>query len=454
MTQKDQSNNNNSNSEPQVLKQADALHETITKCLQMLKITYIEKEIFNFFVREKTTDIDTTITTATTITTLKQINTYGIWLVALNAIADFCIENKYILSQSQIYDFLTIAVTTSVKEEERIRIRIIDNIIFELLYKDIMVNYQSSEDWLKIAFPKIIVDMVSVLAKEIDMEGNKISRYNIESYYQTRKGKYINSRSSKTKTAAAAAVKIPTATTATATAATIADLSIYKNKEIEQEIEKETEQHQSNNTLSLPLLSSKSKSKLQKTSSSSSVSSVLISPYITSNEKREIIENLHKITNRSKESLELSFGKLHRSDIIRLKHLCINSTKLQRYYKLINKRSSIEEKAGGGDQEEGKEEREKEKYKEYHQRQKQFKSELEKDTGRKLSDYQVYHAANSIKKYKLYIENVLDAKFLPYGSFGINHIKHNLEYGYQLAGIIQSKKRRNPSFSSSIGDPC
>jgi hypothetical protein len=46
MTQKDQSSNSNSNSEPQVLKQADVLHETITKCLQMLKITYIEKENF------------------------------------------------------------------------------------------------------------------------------------------------------------------------------------------------------------------------------------------------------------------------------------------------------------------------------------------------------------------------------------------------------------------------
>jgi hypothetical protein len=41
----------------------------------------------------------------------------------------------------------------------------------------------------------------------------------------------------------------------------------------------------------------------------------------------------------------------------------------------------------------------------------------------------------------MYIENVLDGKFEPHGSYGINHVKHNLEYGYQLTGLIQSKRR-------------
>lgn len=74
--------------------------------------------------------------------------------------------------------------------------------------------------------------------------------------------------------------------------------------------------------------------------------------------------------------------------------------------------------------------------------QQKFKVALEKDTGRKLSDFQLQHAANSIRKARLYIENVLDRKFVPHGSYGINHTKHNLEYGYLIVGLMQPSRKR------------
>ena len=49
---------------------------------------------------------------------------------------------------------------------------------------------------------------------------------------------------------------------------------------------------------------------------------------------------------------------------------------------------------------------------------------------------------NSIRKARQYIENVLDSKFVPHGSYGINHTKHNLEYGYQLIGVMQPSRRK------------
>jgi hypothetical protein len=94
-----------------------------------------------------------------------------------------------------------------------------------------------------------------------------------------------------------------------------------------------------------------------------------------------------------------------------LRHLCENYGKLQKYCELI------------------------------HGSERKFKVELQKDIGRKLSQHQLQRAANSIKQAKTYIENVLDGKFEPHGSYGINHVKHNLEYGYQLTGLIQSKRR-------------
>jgi benzoyl-CoA reductase/2-hydroxyglutaryl-CoA dehydratase subunit BcrC/BadD/HgdB len=72
-----------------------------------------------------------------------------------------------------------------------------------------------------------------------------------------------------------------------------------------------------------------------------------------------------------------------------------------------------------------------------------FKKEVEKELGRKLTDNQLQHAINSIKKGRTYIEKMLDGKFVAHGTHGINHVKHNLEYGYQLMGLLEPRKRRS-----------
>jgi hypothetical protein len=56
--------------------------------------------------------------------------------------------------------------------------------------------------------------------------------------------------------------------------------------------------------------------------------------------------------------------------------------------------------------------------------------------------YQLTRAANSIKRAQIYIENILDNKFMLDSSHVINHIKHNLEYGYQLMNLIERTRRR------------
>jgi hypothetical protein len=135
-------------------------------------------------------------------------------------------------------------------------------------------------------------------------------------------------------------------------------------------------------------------------------------------EKLDILDSLSKITNRSKRDLEGSISKLQKTDIIRIRDLCRNYDKLQKYTKMIMTKGDSPEK------------------------QQKFKIALEKDIGRELSDFQLQHAANSIKKAKQYIENVLDRKFIPHGSYGINHTKHNLEYGYLIVGLMQSSRKR------------
>jgi hypothetical protein len=125
----------------------------------------------------------------------------------------------------------------------------------------------------------------------------------------------------------------------------------------------------------------------------------------------DLVENLVYITDRSKKDLERSLVSLQAADVKKITDLSLNYKRLQKYGKLPSSSA--------------------------------FKKEVEKELGRKLTDNQLQHAVNSIRKVRIYIENVLDGKFVPHGTHGINHIKHNLEYGYQLMGLMEPKKRRS-----------
>lgn len=126
----------------------------------------------------------------------------------------------------------------------------------------------------------------------------------------------------------------------------------------------------------------------------------------------EIVENLMHMTSRSRKELERSLAGLPSMDIKKITDLSLNYKRLQKYNKLLSTPDA-------------------------------FKKEVEKELGRKLTDNQLQHAINSIRKSKSYIENILDGKFLPHGTHGINHVKHNLEYGYQLMGLMEPRKRRS-----------
>src|ERR671930_1932981 len=57
----------------------------------------------------------------------------------------------------------------------------ISNVILKM-YRDIMGNYDS----LKSNYPRIIVDVISILNKGVDTKGTKVNPINIEKYYQSR----------------------------------------------------------------------------------------------------------------------------------------------------------------------------------------------------------------------------------------------------------------------------
>jgi len=358
------------------------MKERLTRCLQLLKIDHnnqISKTAFELI--EKTASDQSKKTQ------------YGEWITALNAIAGSCVLNQQILSQSEIYDFLTVAVATNI--EEKRRTKAMDDVIFKI-YTDIMTNYQSSDPRLKIEYPKIVVDAVAILSSGVDAGGKKILVHNIEGYYQMRKLDASEARD----------LAIPTKKTMTtsATAASIASLVDRRKME---------ERQSTPTSLSGTKMSSDDNKPQQ--------------VHRGRDEKLDILDSLSKITNRSKRDLEGSISKLQKTDIIRIRDLCRNYDKLQKYTKMILTKGNSPEQ------------------------QQKFKIALEKDIGRELSEFQLQHAANSIKKAKQYIENVLDRKFVPHGSYGINHTKHNLEYGYLIVGLMQSSRKRTAPKATKEG---
>lgn len=128
---------------------------------------------------------------------------------------------------------------------------------------------------------------------------------------------------------------------------------------------------------------------------------------------KELLDRLSQITNRERQALQQSLDRLGDSDLKKITELCRNYSRLQYYNMLIIKEGSHE----------------------------QFKNEIERKIGRRLRSHELGHAVRSIQKAQTYIENILDNKFTLDASHGINHIKHNLEYGYQLMNLIECRRR-------------
>ena len=239
------------------------------------------------------------------------------------------------------------------EKEEQKRIVQVNNIILKIM-KDIMENYNSFDDTLKSDYPRIIVDIISILHKGIDTKSVKVSLISIDKYYQSRKIQATTARATTT-------ITIPTTTTTAASA-----------------------QHEDKNMLS------------------------------TSDSTEELIESLSHITGRRKRTdLEESLARLQKADLKRIHELCHNYSRLQKYSNMIT---------GGLEQE--------------------FKKEIQRELKRRLEPHQLRRAIESVRRVRTYIENILDNKFTPDASHGINHIKHNLEYGYQLMDLIERRRQK------------
>jgi hypothetical protein len=134
----------------------------------------------------------------------------------------------------------------------------------------------------------------------------------------------------------------------------------------------------------------------------------------------DLIQSLVRITGRDSREIEESLARLNKSDIERIRNLCVNYPRIDKYCRLVASDRKV------------------------------FIDEIERERGgKKLTKSQLQIAVVSIKKVCEYVENVLDRKFVTHSSHYINHTKHNLEYGYHVMGLIGSTKRGRKEERSS-----
>jgi hypothetical protein len=315
-----------------------SLMETLLYCLNILKIEK-DNEIYSDALELVQKDPK------------ESGNVSNEWIKAIKIIANaYSSLVSYVFSQSQLSDFLTLSAKGI--EEKRMSSQIINNVIFKI-YRDTIENYENFSHSLKLNFPTIVVDVISIINQGIDTKGTKVSSIGIEKYYQLRKQQLTMTREEMKKEWKPQVTVIATSTTAA---------TIHKKR---------------------LLLSNK-----------------------------DLVERLAQITNRERKELEESLARLQDSDLKRINEICRNYSRLEKYSRLIT------EGSGQG-----------------------FRQEIETELGREIAAYQLGRAANSVKRVRVYIENILDNNFITDVSHGINHVKHNLEYGYQLMNLIERTRR-------------
>jgi hypothetical protein len=320
------------------------------------------------------TDNKIKLNTSSLVKNLETSNSDEFWINIMKAIVVSCDENKYIFSNAELCDFLTIGARgldnkryeSSVNSGNQSLNKVVSDAIFSI-YKDIMENYDNVDNELKNYYPKIILNIISIIRRGSDISGEKVNLYGLERYYLKNKTDAVNGKLD---------ISEPI----------VADVQKAVNIETTKSIDVQSVQALVSPTAKESILS-----------------------------KKDLVNSLSVISGRKKNELDELLTKIPEQDYKKITDLCVNYNKLQKYSKLI-----------------GTEE---------------FSRQIENELGRKLNDRQLQHATISIRKVKTYVENVLDGKFIPHGSHGINHVKHNLEYGYQLMGLIEYRRRYTQSQS-------
>jgi hypothetical protein len=319
---------------------------------------------------------------------LKETNSF---MILLKSITVFVQYKSIMLKKNDVYDFFIMSYKFLIDHLIKKRnssvpftLTTYDNIVFEIC-NDLLSNYDKFSNTVKIQFPNLLVDILSVIFFKTDLDGRKISLFQLKAYYESKKYLLVNAEYSYPQK----------------------DLSSILNTNLNYLGQLD---NQNNIQISINTEFQQQKEELLGTYEDINQS---IGNSIPNHSKmiEEMANKISQIVQRDPQQVRNSLNKLPGKEVQKLYDISNNYNKVLKYGKLIEL--------------------------------KDFKSEVENELGRSLSDKQIRHSQISIKKVQFYIEQILDKKFEPHLTHGINHVKHNFEYGYRLVGLISNSKSKN-----------
>jgi hypothetical protein len=326
------------------------------------------------------------ITLANSFSTLfKDVTLSSPCVIVLKTIAYSLQSNGVVLSKDKLYDFFIASykfLIANPGETKGNPASIGSGIIdnnFFEICNDLLISYDLYDEKVKIQIPNLIVDVVAALFFKIDPYGKKIFAFQIKPYYISKKESLVSNNFSSH--SSKAMENLP------CTISSIKDLNAKSQNSQKKSVKSQ---------------------KIRKLDSNFDAVVVLDGAESIDD---GVIHGISRITGRDDHSIRQSLTTLPNKEIKKLHDLCNNYDKISRYGKLDNP--------------------------------KDFKLAVELDLKFPLSDKQSRHSQICIKKVQYYVESMLDGKFELHLTHGINHVKHNFEYGYSLAGLIGNSRSRN-----------
>lgn len=319
---------------------------------------------------------------------IKVVNPYMILLKTITFVIQ---KNSFVLQKSDVYDFFIMSYKFLIDHLIKKQVNSIpftlstfDNVVFEIC-NDFLHTYDTFDKNVKIQFPSLLVDVLSIIFFKSDFAGKKVSLFQLKTYYESKKS------------------------------ALIEHVYSYPLREIQflpaKSIKNSKEPIDNLNTVEMPSPLKKTYTAIKRDNTQQFYAPKSVN---TSHMADEMLLRLAQIVQRDPDQVKKSLSVLPEKELQKLHDICNNYSKVLRYGKLVEL--------------------------------KDFKTEIESELGRSLSDKQIRHSLISIKKVQFYVENILDGKFQTHLTHGINHVKHNFEYGYRLVGLIsntKSKKKKN-----------
>jgi len=125
---------------------------------------------------------------------IKVVNPYMILLKTITFVIQ---KNTFVLQKSDVYDFFIMSYKFLIDHLIKKQVNSIpftlstfDNVVFEIC-NDFLHTYDTFDKNMKIQFPNLLVDVLCIIFFKSDLDGKKVSLFQLKTYYESKKSSLL-----------------------------------------------------------------------------------------------------------------------------------------------------------------------------------------------------------------------------------------------------------------------